>query len=65
MARHKSVRGIQYRICFSSVAYVWVRGAKTTGPIAKKVCFGERPYLTTKIITLSEFLNFVHQVSRL
>jgi hypothetical protein len=27
--------------------------------------FGERPYLTTKIITLSEFFNFVHQVSRL
>jgi hypothetical protein len=26
---------------------------------------GERPYLTTKIITLSEFFNFVHQVSRL
>jgi hypothetical protein len=25
---------------------------------------GERPYLTTKIITLSEFFNFVHQVSR-
>jgi hypothetical protein len=25
----------------------------------------ERPYLTTKIITLSEFFNFVHQVSRL
>jgi hypothetical protein len=24
---------------FSSVAYVWVRGAKTTGPIAKKVWF--------------------------
>jgi hypothetical protein len=27
--------------------------------------FGERPYLSTKIITLSEFFNFVHQVSRL
>jgi hypothetical protein len=26
---------------------------------------GERPYLSTKIITLSEFFNFVHQVSRL
>jgi hypothetical protein len=29
------------------------------------VFIGERPYLTTKIITLSEFFNFVHQVSRL
>jgi hypothetical protein len=66
--------------------YVWVRGAKTTGPIAKTFVFygsyvlligfqtlesstysfvGERPYLSTKIITLSEFFNFVHQVSRL
>jgi hypothetical protein len=24
---------------FSSVAYVWVRGAKTTGPIVKKFVF--------------------------
>jgi hypothetical protein len=29
------------------------------------LAIGERPYLTTKIITLSEFFNFVHQVSRL
>jgi hypothetical protein len=29
------------------------------------IIIGERPYLTTKIITLSEFFNFVHQVSRL
>jgi hypothetical protein len=29
------------------------------------IIVGERPYLTTKIITLSEFFNFVHQVSRL
>jgi hypothetical protein len=27
---------ISWRDFFSSVAYVWVRGAKTTGPIAKK-----------------------------
>jgi hypothetical protein len=35
-----STQGIQYTIVhlFSYVAYVWVRGAKTTGPIAK-VCF--------------------------
>jgi hypothetical protein len=26
---------------FSSVAYVWVRGAKTTGPIAKKFGFSQ------------------------
>jgi hypothetical protein len=26
---------------FSSVAYVWVRGAKTTGPITKKFVFSE------------------------
>jgi hypothetical protein len=32
---------------------------------ALEVVVGERPYLTTKIITLSEFFNFVHQVSRL
>jgi hypothetical protein len=31
----------------------------------RKSFVGERPYLTTKIITLSEFFNFVHQVSRL
>jgi hypothetical protein len=31
----------------------------------EKTNIGERPYLTTKIITLSEFLNFVHRVSRL
>jgi hypothetical protein len=31
----------------------------------KKNSVGERPYLTTKIITLSEFFNFIHQVSRL
>jgi hypothetical protein len=29
------------------------------------IVIGERPYLSTKIITLSEFFNFVHQVSRL
>jgi hypothetical protein len=33
--------------------------------LSKGISIGERPYLTTKIITLSEFFNFVHQVSRL
>jgi hypothetical protein len=33
--------------------------------VGNVIYIGERPYLTTKIITLSEFFNFVHQVSRL
>jgi hypothetical protein len=53
--------------CQQVVPKIWIQTSLGMSGMSKQCigAIGERPYLTTKIITLSEFFNFVHQVSRL
>jgi hypothetical protein len=56
---HVCICKFEIMISRSQIRKLW------TNIVSGVHCIGERPYLTTKIITLSEFFNFVHQVSRL
>jgi hypothetical protein len=51
--------------CATFLSSFPITSAQTEMKIYATAIIGERPYLSTKIITLSEFFNFVHQVSRL